>query len=85
MTATKQQDIDFELYQKNLRKIYKEYGNKYVVISKSKVLESFDTFEEGADYIENNNLIGKAIVQKAGKDKSAYTIITNLPIYVLNK
>lgn len=80
MPATKQQNVDYEWYQKNLKKIYKTFGNKYVVIYKSQVLNSFDTFEEGADYIENNNLIGKAIVQKSGKDKNAYTINMNLPI-----
>ena len=72
MPATKQQNIDYEWYQKNLKKIYKTFGNKYVVIYKSQVLNSFD--------IENNNLIGKAIVQKSGKNKNAYTINMNLPI-----
>ena len=74
MPATKQQNVDYEWYQKNLKKIYKTFGNKYIVIYKSQVLNSFDTFEEGADYIESNNFIGKAIVQKSGKDKNAYTI-----------
>ena len=80
MPATKQQNIDYDWYRKNLKKIYKIYGDKFVVISKSKVLESFDTFEDGADFVEKNNLIGKAIVQKSGKDKTAYTININLPI-----
>lgn len=80
MPATKQQNVDYEWYQKILKRIYETFGNKYIVIYKSQVLNSFDTFEEGADYIESNNLIGKAIVQKSGKDKSAYTIITNLTI-----
>ena len=34
MPATKQQNVDYEWYQKNLKKIYKTFGNKYIVIYK---------------------------------------------------
>lgn len=83
MIITKKQNDDYTWYTKNLAKIYKKYGDKYVVIRNKEVLASFDTFDAGADYIDANNLAGKAIVQKSGKDKTAYTINMNLPISVV--
>ena len=57
-------DDDYNWHTKNLAKIYKKYGDKYVVIRNKEVLAFFDTFDAGADYVDANNLAGKAIVIK---------------------
>lgn len=83
MEQSLQQKESFEWYVANFSDLYNKYGNQYIVILDSKVLTNVDTFIDGVNYINNNNLQGKAIVQKCGKDKSAYVINFTEPYAVV--
>ena len=79
MERTMQQTQDFKWYIENLKDLYDIYGDAYLVIMDKTVLGKYKTFIEGVNEIKARNLEGRAIVQKCGHDKSAYTIYVNSP------
>lgn len=83
MEQSLEQKKSFKWYVDNFSDLYNKYGDKYIVISDSKVLTDVETFIDGVNYINKNKLQGNAIVQKCGKDRSAYIINFTEPYEVV--
>ena len=67
------QDNDFELYIKNFDQLYELYGDKYIAIKNQRIIGIYDSCAEGVRETSKKEEIGTFIIQKCGKDSSAYT------------
>lgn len=67
------QNNDFEWFKKNIKDLFSEYGARFVAIKNEKVIGVFDTYAEGVTETAKREPLGSFIVQRCGKDESAYT------------
>lgn len=66
-------DIDFEWYLAEFNNLYDTYGDSYVAIKNKKVIGVYNSFAEGVRETEKTEGLGAFIIQKCGRDESAYT------------
>lgn len=67
------QERDFRWYIDNFDMLFDVYGNSYIAIKNEKVLGSYSSYAEGVRETSKTEELGSFIVQKCGKDESAYT------------
>ena len=66
-------NLDYKWFVENLDNLYKEYGDVYLAIKEKKVIGVFSSYAEGVKEMSKKEELGTFIIQKCGKDKSAYT------------
>lgn len=64
---------DYKWFVSNNKKLFKKYGAKYLAIKNKKVIGVYDSVGEGVEITQQTEKLGTFIVQKCGKDESAYT------------
>lgn len=64
---------DYEWFKSNIKALYKEYGDNYISIKNCSVLGVYSTYAEAVEKTSQTEEVGTFIVQKCGKDSSAYT------------
>ena len=68
------QSEDFSWYVDNLKELYSKYGDCYIAIKNKTVLGAYRTPREALKETEKTEDEGSFIVQKCGRDESAYTV-----------
>lgn len=67
------QSNDFEWFKNNLNTLFSKYGSRFVAIKNGRVIGVFDSYAEGVTETAKKEPLGSFIVQRCGKDESAYT------------
>ena len=67
------QSSDFNWYKEHLEELFNEYGELYIAIKDKKVLGVYRSLREGVSETAKVEELGTFIVQKCGRDESAYT------------
>ncbi len=68
------QSEDFKWFIKNLKKLYGQYPEKYVVIHEKTIICTGETFEEALSGAMKEKLdLGSFIIQKCGQGEDCYT------------
>ena len=67
------QDADFKWFIEHMPKLYEEYGECYLAIKNKQVLGKYKTFSDGVKATSIAEPVGTFIIQRCGKDESAYT------------
>jgi hypothetical protein len=74
------QKQDYKYFWRNMEKLYKEYGHRFLVIKNKGVLGAYDTFREALDNASKTEKIGTFLVQECFEKKA--DAIRWLPPYV---
>lgn len=67
------QEADYKWFLENYNELYKEFGDVFLVIKEKKVIGTYNSYADGVLSTMKNEPIGTFIVQRCGKDESAYT------------
>lgn len=68
------QSEDFEWFVNNLKKLYKQYPDKNLVIQDKRVVCVGESFEDALNKAVSNGLeLGTYIIQECGEDEGCYT------------
>ena len=67
------QEADYNWFLENYDELYKQYGDTYLAIKGKAVLGSYRSYAEGVLSTVREEPIGSFIVQRCGRDESAYT------------
>ncbi|MBQ6733523.1 MAG: hypothetical protein IJR00_01155 [Lachnospiraceae bacterium] len=63
---------DFAFFKKNLKDLFAQYGNHYIVIRNQKVLGHYRTMDSAVKATTRQYPMGSFIIQKCGADESVY-------------
>lgn len=64
---------DFQWFLTNFKELFEKYGDSFVAIKEKKVIGVYKTYAEGVRGTQKKEKLGTFIVQKCGRDESAYT------------
>lgn len=64
---------DYNWFLEKYNELYATYGECYLAIKNKKVLGAYKTYNEGVKQTAKKEKTGTFIIQKCGKDESAYT------------
>ncbi len=67
------QESDFKWFLENYNELFKQFGEVYLAIKNKTVLGSYNSYAEGVLSTMKEEPLGSFIVQKCGRDESAYT------------
>jgi hypothetical protein len=64
-----QQNLDFDYFLENMGTLYREYGNKFVVIKNQNVLGVYDNFNSAYETTLETEEIGTFLIQECFDNK----------------
>lgn len=67
------QESDYKWFLENYNELFKRFGEVYVAIKNKTILGTYNSYAEGVLSTMKQEPLGTFIVQKCGKDESAYT------------
>lgn len=67
------QEADFNWFVDHFAELFDRFGTAYIAIKNQTVLGAYPTYAEGVRSTLKTEPAGTFIVQKCGKDESAYT------------
>lgn len=68
---------EFEFYVTNQNELVKKYNGRYIVIKDEEVLCDFAGPSEAYWYVQDEKLLGKALIQLVGPGEDNYTLTVN--------
>jgi len=64
-----QQDLDFNYFLENMNKLYRKYGNKFVVVKNQNVLGAYNDFNKALETTLKTEEMGTFLIQECFDNK----------------
>ncbi len=68
--AVYNRDDDYKWFKDNQNELYKEYPNKFLIVSECQTLGAFDTFDEAMEEALKKMKAGEFLIQQCIEDTS---------------
>lgn len=64
---------DYKWFLEKCYELFDQYGESYVAIKNKTVIGVYQSYADGVKETEKTEVVGTFIIQKCGRDESAYT------------
>lgn len=75
-------DSDFEFFKRNMVDLYKEYGDRFIVIKDERVLGVYDSFEKAINETLKTEKLGDFLVQQCTDNDANFTHVFQSNVYL---